>query len=394
MGNIDPRDLAEIEQSFKRTKPRLHTESLDLTQMHKAVNFGVPTLSADKEEPVKINVASPKIKISIKPSTSSTEKIVQEIPENISKKGEFSATSISFIPYGGSFLNASQALEHITKDEKAFQILEDNYLGLEHIQFIIGKIDKIYDMPQSQKLILRHFFEKIIHHKEHINSARSKAKDVLTKLKDEKFRTRLSTEIQRMFRGSGDLYKYYEEFKAIDEQTKKFFLNRITNIDYYILKKIKEIIIFNQNDLFFRYEEINEFAKVLEARNVLMSHFHLQVEQLASQEKLAEKFATELDDLLEKLVAIAKDYGKTGRYGRVVNRSSGLQDRYKIDYLKKINTIIEPAIAKIQKTKLDLETGDFLSIDLLKQSIKNIIVKDIKSACDLTYQNIIKKEIK
>ena len=394
MGNIDPRDLEELEQAFKRTRPRLDGNNLDLTDMHKAVNFGVPTLNEDKEEPVKINVASPKIKITIKPSEATSEKIIQEAPEDLSKKGDFSATSISFIPYGGSFLNASQALENITKDEKSFKILEDSYLGLEHLRFVTGKIDKIYDLGQSQKLTLKHFFEKIIHHKEKISMSRTKAKDVLTKLKDEKFRTRLSTEIQRMFRGSGDLYEYYLGFKAIDDSTKKFFLNRITNIDYYILKKIKEIIAFNQNDMFFRYEEINEFAQVLEVRNVLMNHFHLQVEQLASQEKLSEKFATELDGLLEKMVAVAKDYGKTGRYGRIVTRSSALVDKYKNDYLKKINDILEPAIAKIQKTKLDLETGDFVSIELLKQSIKDIDVKDIKFACDKTYQETIKREIK
>lgn len=394
MGNIDPRDIDELEQAFKRSKPRLHTDNLDLTAMHKAVNFGVPELAEEKEEPVKINVSSPKIKITIKPSSATKDKIVSSSQADVIKKGEFSASAISFIPFGGSFLNASQALEKISKDEKSFSMLEDNYLGLEDLGFITQKIDKIYDLSQSQKLTLKHFFQNIINHKQKVQSKRSKAKEILAKLKDEKFRTRISTEIQRMFRGTGDLYNYYQDFKSIDEQTKKFFLNRITNIDYYILKKIKDLITFNQNDLFFRYEEIIEFSKLLEARNVLMNHFHTQVEQLASQEKLAERFSSELEDILQKLFIIAKDYAKNGRYGRVIARSSNLLDRYKEDYLKNINDILDPAIARIQKTKLDLETGDYISIELLKQSIKNIVIKDIKSACDLSYQNIIKKEIK
>lgn len=403
MGNIDPRDLEELDKSFRLAKPRLKTDNLDLKQMHKAVNFGIPKIDNEdeinkdietKQKSVNVKIDSPKIKITIKPTKENTQKIIQKPQIKIQENNDFSSTSISFIPYGTNLLNISQAIEQLKIDQKSFKIIQDNYLSAEQLKYIIEKINKVSDIDEKEKEKLINFYQNIITHKEKIITQRQKANIILEKIKNENFRTHLSEEIQRMFRDSGDLYIYYKNFNLIDDNIKKFFLNRITNIDYYILKKIKDIIQFNQNDLFFRFEEVIEFSQVLEARNIIMTHFHKQVEQLALQEKLEKDIKLQLEKVLELLLSIAKEYSKKGRYGKAIFKSTNLTNQIKQQYFKQIDNIIKPIASKLQKIKLDLETEDYVSIKLLKESIKDIDIKNIKSQCNSTYKTVISKEIK
>ncbi len=411
MANIDPDDLREVSKSFSRTKPQIGGLS-SLEQAQREVNFGTPDISNKNQkksiEPskdavnipinstkIKINLASPKIKKRItKPQDNSTKLVQTEDVEKLISEGEFSSHSISFIPYGAGLLNASQALNKISSNYKQFKILEENYLTKDNLQFIISKIEKIYDLSQSQKQTLKDFYNLIFSNKKKTDIKRQDATKLYSKIGSKDFREKLSTEIQRMMRPNGDLYVYYTNFELIDAEFKKRFINRILSIDAYVIKKIKELMNLSQNDILFRYEEILEFISVINTRNFLMDNFHREVEHLASEKNEADKLKNEVSKIEGEISNIAKIYGRLGKYGVSIVRSSGITQRLKDSYFDQISEIMEPPMTKLQRLILSLETGNYLSLESVREKLDSIDPKEIENSCFKTYDKIEKQAIK
>lgn len=407
MANIDPEELKAAARGFsKKPRPRFGGLS-SLERAQREVNFGAPKISVDKEKPstasptndkekkIKISLSSPTIKKRIQKPQEDKKKLIQTADvEKLISGGEFSSHSISFIPYGAGFLNASQTLQEINLNYKIFKTLEENYLTSDNLNFILAKIDKIYDLEQSQKQSLKDFYLLILKTKQSADEKRKKALEVLSKIKSKTFREKLSTEMQRMMKPQGDLYLYYTNFDLIDQEFKKRFLARILSIDAYVIKKIKELVGLNQNDVLFRYEEILEFVSVLSTRNLLMENFHAQVEHLASQRKQADDLKKEALKLEKEISNIAKTYGRGGKYGSSIDRSRSLIKRLKEAYFNLISEIMEPPMTKIQRIILSLETGNYLSLQGVKEKLDQISAKDIENACFKTYEKIEKQKIK
>lgn len=386
--NIDPADLELLSKSFKSVKPKYKGEK-SIDQIARTINFGEPKFSDDKNiEDIGIN----SIKIN-KPSEKASQileepKIKITIPQET--KIKFSGKSISFIPYRGNFLSAYEALQKIKENKKNFEYLEDTYLNEEQINNILEKINKITDLSENDKNKLKDFFNEILSTKKNNFQKRQKAKELLDKIKSKNFRVNLSNEIQRMIKNTGDLYNYYNKFDLIDEQIKKEFLSKIQAIDYYIVKKIKEIIGFTNIDLFFRYDEIIKFLTILETRNILMENFHQEVENLSNENKTISLYLENINNLLKEITQIAKDFGKNGTYGKKIFISTELDQSIKNQFFTTINSFIKPEIDKIQKIKLDLETQNYISIKLIKENIDKIKINDIKNKC-LNYFEKINK---
>lgn len=411
MPNINLDELNEVSKNFRnRPKPNFGGLS-SLEKAQQEVNFGKPKIEnnkvkissnsptpppAKKEEvKIKINISSPKIKKKIAKADEDKKKLVQsEDIDKLISGGEFSSHSISFIPYGAGLLNASQALEKINNQYKQFKTLEENYLTAENLNFILKKIEKIYDLNQSQKLTLSDFYESILQNKATADEKRKKALINLSKIKTKEFREKISAELQRMMKPQGDLYAYYANFTLIDDEFKKRFLRRILSIDAYIMKKIKELIILNQNDVLFRFDEILEFVSVINTRNILMENFHSQIEHLASHKNQADKLKKDALALEEEISQIAKIYGRLGKYGQSIDRSSSITEKLKNSYFSLISEIMELPMTKIQRLILSLETGNYTTLESVKVKLLEILPKDIENACHETYEKIEKQAIR
>lgn len=408
MANIDPNDLKDISRSFKRPRP----SSGGLSSLEKAqreVNFGTPKINQKqevdtidkrsetplKEIKIKLNVSSPKIKKRPTPPQDKTKKLVQtEDIEKLVSEGEFSSKSISFIPYGAGLLNAREALDKIKNSYKTFKILEENYLTKDNLKFIFAKIDKIYDLNTRDKQTLKDFYNLIFTNKKKADESRDKAKKLLAKINSKAFREKLSAEVQRMMKPKGDLYVYYSNFDLIDEEFKKRFIARILSIDAYIIKKTKELVNFNNNDILFSYSEILEYISVINTRNYLMENFHQQVEHLANEKNEADNLKKEALKIEQEISDIAKTYGRSGKYGLSIVRSSGITQRLKESYFSLISEVMEPPMTKLQKIILSLETGNYLSLKSIQEKLDKIIPKDIENSCFKTYEKIEKQTIK
>lgn len=415
LANIDFDELKEISKNFQQ-KPKPNFGGLSsLERAQQEVNFGFPEKSKTKssvakvdlkkdnlsktglshELKIKINVASPKIKKYVGKAKPSQKNLVQtEDIEKLVSQGEFSSRSISFIPYKSGLLNASEALDKINNDFKNFKLLEENFLTEENISFILSKIEKIYDISSSQKMTLKDFYLSI--QKEILNakSHRQKAAESLSKIKTKAFREKLSQELQRMMKPNGDLYTYYVNFKLIDEEYKKRFLLRILSIDSYIMKKIKEIISFNQNDISFRFDEILEFVSVISTRNILMENFHHEIEQLAEQKKEIDNLKDEALKLEAEISKLAQVFGRSGKYGRSIERASNITEKLKKDYSLNISQIIEMPMTKIQKIILSLDTGNYITLKRVNDELKTISSKELETKCLEIYNNTQKQAIK
>lgn len=396
VGNISYDDLASLTGAFNKTpKPKLKTGSLD--DAARAINFGMPEnhgKTPTNDLKIKINISSPTIKKNIVKSVDTKDKLVQEADiEKLISGNEFSSQSISFIPYSAGFITASEALEKITNDYENFYTLQQNYLSDDNLKFILTKIDKIYDLSQKDKNNLIHFYRTILDIKAQARQKRVKAETALEKIKTKVFREKLGSEIARMMKGSGDLYQYYISIDLIDSEVKKHFLNRIGEIDYYIIKKIKELVTFTKTDINFRFEEIMEFLNVIKTRNILMENFHSQVEQVVRQKKLSDDHHLQIEKTINALESLARDYGRLGTYGRQIFRSDSLLNQVKINYFQTIATLIQPSIIKAQGLILDLETGNFISLEKMKDAIDAIDVKEIKNKCDDIFTKTYKQKI-
>ena len=399
MANVSADDLASLAEAFpvKAVKPKLKGVN-SLNEAQRRVNFGIPqTAISAKEEPIKIKIrlASPTIKKNIPAPILSDKKINQEADiDKIASTGAFSASAISFIPYGVGFLNAFEALKQIKNNYKIFYSLQQNYLSEANLEFILTKINKIYDLSDKDRDNLRHFYHSLLISKQTAHKKRTSVKTYLDKIKSKAFRTKISEEIQRMMQPDGDLYKYYSAFSLIDESIKKQFLHRIAEIDFYIIKKIKEIINFTVTDIEFCFDEVLEFVSVIETRNILMDNFHEQVEQLASQKKLTDQMSKEIENTIASLEEIAKNYGKLGKYGRQINLSGSLLNQLKKKYFQSISGFISPNVAKAQETMLNLDTGNYNTLEDIKNAIGSIDIKKINKQCEEMFTNIKGKEIK
>lgn len=378
--NIDPADLELLNKSFKPIKPKIKGDK-SIDEIARTINFGNPKITPDKEIN-KISINSLKIKDkNNKQQNQETQEPKIKIIISEDKKNQFSGKTISFIPYRGAYLSAYEALKKIRENKKNFEYLEDAYLNEEQINIILAKIEKITDLTDQEKNILKLFFNEILQTKKRNLTKRQKAQELLEKIKSKGFRVTMSKEIQRMIKGSGDLYNYYQNFDLIDEDIKKEFLSKIQSIDYYIVKKIKELIGFTNIDLFFRYDEIIKFLTIVETRNILMENFHQEVENLANENKNINLYLDNINHLLEKIILLAKDFGKNGKYGKNINNSTNLDRSTKENFFVKINNIIKPEIDKIQKIKLDLETQNYISLKLIKENLEKINLKTIEDKC-------------
>ena len=125
-----------------------------------------------------------------------------------------------------------------------------------------------------------------------------------------------------------------------------------------------------------------------------MNNFHTQVEVLSSQKKTADALYDSAEDLVQKLAKIAKDYGKNGAYGSVINRSVSLLTKSKDEFFRNISDIIEEAYTKTQSIILDLETGDYLTLDFVAERIKDINIKEISAKLNALYKKTLEKQIK
>lgn len=406
MANIDPNDLKEVSKSFSRPKPQVGGLS-SLEQAQREVNFGkpntkektddlvsTPAKNTSVKKAIKISLSSPKIKKSASKPKDNKELIQTEDVEKLVSEGEFSSHSISFIPYGAGLLNASQALEKINTDHKKFKILEENYLTKDNLKFIINKIDKIYDLNDSKKQTLKDFYSSIFIIKKNADTKREEAQKLLKKINSKVFREKLSTEIQRMMKPKGDLYVYYSSFDLIDEEFKKRFISRILSIDSYIIKKIKELVNFNTNDVLFSYAEVLEFISVINTRNHLMENFHEEVEHLANEKNKADSLKKEALKLEDEISNIAKTYGRSGKYGTSIIRSSGITQKLKESYFSQISQKMEPSMTKLQKIILSLETGNYLSLGSVKEKLDEISPKDVENSCFSIYDKIEKQTIR
>lgn len=398
MGNISYDDLASLNDAFNKTpKPKLKLSG-SLDDAAKAVNFGIPQYQTDTPEDkkiIKINIASPSIKKVIKKTQDPQTKLVQEADiEKLVSGNEFSSQSISFIPYNASFITAAEALDKIKNDYKAFYAIENNYLSRENLQFILTKIDKIYNLSQKDQEILKNFYKTILDIKNKAQEKQVRAEKLLEKIKTKIFKEKLGAEITRMIKDSGDLYQYYMSIDLIDDEIKKFFLHRINEIDYYILKKIKELVTFTKTDLLFRYEEILEFVAIINTRNVLMENFHQQIEQLVSQKKTTDSYSLEIEKIIKALETLAKDYGRLGTYGKQIYRSASLLNQTKNDYFQNIASLIHPYTIKAQSMVLDIETGNYTSLEKIKNDIGSIKINDIQKQCEDLFTKTLNQKIK
>ena len=407
VANIDPEELKDISKNF-RVKPKFAGLS-SLEEAQKQVNFGVPQINVNEKErdidslqvtdrkkpAIKINLTSPTIKKDIDTSTNTEKKLIQETDvEKLVSEGGFSADSLSFVPDGAGFITAKDALKKIEKHKDKFASLQDNYLTGQNIEFIISKIDKIYDLSDLQKTMLREFYQHILKNKKTAKLKREKASEYLHKIKQKQFRENISYELQRMMKPNGDLYKYYTAFELIDEEFKKRYINRILSIDAYILKKMRQLMEYNQNDLLFGYDEILEFVAVLDTRNLIMENFHQQVESLALQKKQIDSMKQEVSSLESKILSIAQTYGKSGKYGNMINKSSGITQKLKKSYFNNISECINQPMNQVQQIALMLNTENYTSIDLVKQKINTINISSIENKCLAIYDKINKQTIK
>lgn len=398
MGNISYDDLASLNDAFNKTpKPKLSLSG-SLNDAAKAVNFGVPQyeniLPKDNQK-IKISISSPSIKKIIKKSPEDQSKLVQEADiEKLVSGNEFSSQSISFIPYNASFITAAEALDKIKNDYKIFYAIEENYLSKTNLEFILSKIDKIYNLSQKDQEILKNFYKTILDIKNKNSSEQTRAEKLLEKIKTKVFKEKLGTEITRMIKDSGDLYKYYVSIDLVDPETKNFFLHRISEIDYYILKKIKELVGFTKTDLIFRFDEIIDFVKVIDTRNILMENFHQQVEQLVSQKKAIDLYNQEIAKIINSLESLARDYGRLGTYGKQIYRSDSLLNQTKNNYFQNIATLIHPYTVKAQSLVLDIETGNYTSLEKIKNDIGSINLKEIQNKCEELFTKTLNQKIK
>lgn len=403
MSNISSDDLKEISISLAK-KPKLNPTSLD--SMARAINFGTPKTEIEKDpllEPninkpvsktVKINIASPKIAKRPVQADPTQKKLVQEIEVDRLVKGEFSSNSISFIPYGAGFISAKEALDKIQSDYANFKVVQKNYLSLESINLIISKIDKIFDLDANQKSDLRNFYTSLYSKKQNLKENSLKAQSILSKIKGNQFRINLSKEVQRMMPNSGDLYLYYKNFNLIDEETKGQFLEKIVSIDAYIIKKIKEIVTLNQNDLNYCFDEILNFIEIINERNILMHNFHEQVNHLTQQKISSEKYLKMANQTLQNISQVAKDFGKSGKFGREILRSSNLINSFKNNYFILISQIIEPNITILNKIIFNINTGNYPSLESVKSHLDQINIDQINLKCKEIYDQTLEKSIK
>jgi len=406
MPNLDIQGLNKKTISQKYSKPKLGgISSLNLAS--RKLHFGEPKISNNNIEiknntlnnesqtqKIKINISSPTIKKKIIKSDLGEKRLVQETDINILlSRGEFSSEAISFIPYGVGLLNAKEALQKINEDIEEFKILQENYLTTDNLKFILNKIDKIYDFNDSQKITLKDFYFSIYKKQKDKSQKIVKTNEILQKIKSNQFRTKLGEEVQRMAK-TGDLYKYYSTFELIDDNIKKIFISNILNIDYYIIKKSKELVIFNQNDVNFRYKEILDFYEVISRRNILMNNFHSQTEHLLSQKKIANEYEEEAKEMLAYINSITKNYSRTGKFGRSIDKSSLLLNNLKEHYFREITIIIEPVLIKLERVVIDLNTGNYKTIESIKGRINSIDLKSLENKCHKIYEKIIGQILK
>lgn len=406
MSSLDIKGLNKKVISQKYSKPKLGgISSLNLAS--RKLHFGEPKITQnsieikknisnnnDDSEKIKIRISSPTIKKNIIKSNLDEKRLVQETDINILlSRGEFSSEAISFIPYGIGLLNAKEALQKINENYEEFKILQENYLTMDNLKFILNKIDKIYDFNDSQKIALKDFYFSIYKKMQNKSQKIAKANEILQKIKSSQFRTKLGEEVQRMAK-NGDLYKYYNDFELIEDNVKKSFISNILNIDYYIIKKSKELIIFNQNDVNFRYKEIIDFYEVISKRNILMNNFHSQTEHLLSQKKVANEYEEDAKDMLSYLNNITKNYSRRGKFGRSIDKSSLLLNHLKEHYFREITLIIEPVLIKLERVIIDLNTGNYKTIDSIKNRINSIDLKTLENKCHKIYEKIIGQILK
>lgn len=404
-------DLEAVTKSLaKSTKPKISvTSSLD--SAIRRTNFGAPKINIDQtdylrseknptlrkwsNQPIKIKVTSPTIKTRVSKAPQVEKKLVLEADiEKIVSHGEFSADAISFIPYGAGFLTAREALEKFSQNPQEFKVLQEAYLSDQSLQFIISRLDKIFDLNNSDKEKLHNFYSGMLFFRSKIAKEKEEAKKNLAKIKLADFRTKLGQEVSRMIPRSGNLYNYYANFDLIDNLSRKSFLAKISQIDTYILKKIKELVTFNQIDLYYRYDEVLYFSKILEARNILMSNFHSQVEHLLSQKKSADEIKEKCQNLISSIKQIAADFGKRGKYGAQIARSGSIINKIKTAYFIKLQQFIDPPLTRLQKTAFDLELGNYIDLETVKTRISDIDATEILHEAREIYDKFSKETIK
>lgn len=398
---VSPQDLEAVSQSLARsTKPKLSAlNSLD--KAARVANFGVPNTdisekfpASSNETPLRINLVSPTIKKRLDKAPQEEKKLVQEAQiDKLISHGEFSSDAISFVPYGVGFLTAHEVLLKINGDPEQFTILQENYLTDTSLKFIIDKIDKVFDLDHNQKEQIRSFYLSILLKRQKKSTQIERVKAILSKIKSKTFRTQLGSEITRMIPNSGDLYNYYANFNLIDEEIKKMFMAKINQIDGYVLKKTKELLSFNQNDINRRYQEILDFSETLKVRNVLMDNFHSQVEHLLAQKKAAENLSFKCHDLIKTIKEIAFDFSRKGKYGLSISRSSEIMNKIKTIYFVNIQQVIEPVITRLQKTVFDLEMGNYTDLESINQRIVVVDPTKIQTECSKIFDKFSKQKI-